>query len=117
MERGNLYVLEKGGAVIGAISAEDSVSEIDALGCFALTDNTREFARVAISPDHQGNGYAAVMVRELIDLFKKDGCRAVHILVASVNMAAQRTYQKIGFVHRGECDMYGSHYFAYELVL
>ena len=117
MERGRLYVLEKDGAVIGAISDEESVSEIDALGCFAVADNTREFARVVISPDHQGCGYAALMVRELIDVFKKDGCRAVHILVASVNMAAQRTYQKIGFVHRGECDMYGSHYFAYELVL
>jgi predicted GNAT family acetyltransferase len=72
---------------------------------------------VAISPDHRGHGYAAVMVRELVELFKKDGCKAVHILAASINMAAQKTYERIGFVRRGECDMYGSHYFAYELTL
>ena len=117
LELGNLYVLEKGGEVIGAISVENSVAEVDALGCFTVTENTREFARVAISPDQRGHGYAAVMVRELVDVFKKDGCKAVHILAASINIAAQKTYERIGFVRRGECDMYGSHYFAYELTL
>ena len=54
---------------------------------------------------------------EGMDVFKKDGCRAVHILAASINAAAQKTYERIGFVARGECDMYGSHYIAYELML
>ena len=73
-----LYVLEKDGTVIGAISPlyENICDEFD---CWQISDGTqREFARVVIGRDYQGHGYGALMTQMLLDIFKKDGCNSVH---------------------------------------
>ena len=112
-----LYVLEKDGVVIGAISPlyENICDDFD---CWKISDGTqREFARVVIGRDYQGHGYGALMTQMLLDIFKKEGCNSVHILVAECNISAQKTYLKNGFEHRGNCEMFGHSYLLYEKVL
>ena len=112
-----LYVLEKDGVIIGAISPLYE-NICDGFDCCRISDDTqREFARVVIGREHQGYGYGAVMTKMLLDVFKTEGCRSVHILVAECNISAQKTYLKNGFEERGNCEMFGHSYLLYEKIL
>lgn len=113
----NIYVLTLNEAVIGAVSVVHT-NELDHLDCWHRKDGTqKELARVVIAAEHQGHGYAYEMMTRMLSVLRADGCGAVHLLVNSKNVSAQRLYRKFGFLPRGECDMYGHHYYACELIL
>lgn len=115
-ETGNLFVLEKDGRVIGAISVVPE-NELDDLLCWNHKEDANEIARVVIHPDDQGKGYSGIMLENTLEELTSRGCRAVHLSVADENIPAQKTYQRLGFVMSGESDMYGHHFFLYEKAL
>lgn len=114
---GDLYVLEDGGEIIGAVSLEQE-REYDDLADFAITDETeREIARVVIAKEHSGKGLAAKMLQMLFDTLKAEGLRGIRLSVASCNEAAMRTYKKLGFVFLAPAKLYGGDYWLCERIL
>lgn len=113
---GGLYVLRMNGSVIGAASLV-SENELDDLTCFAIRDGAREFARITVSPECRGNGYAGYMLNMLTETIRRTGATAWHILVAVGNHAAIALYRSFGFAFLGECEMYGHTYHICEKAL
>jgi len=77
----------------------------------------REISRDAITPEHQGRGYARTMVGMLPEELKRQGVASVHLLAAKANPPAVKTYRSLGFDCLGECHRYGSNYYIFELPL
>lgn len=114
---GDLYVLEDGGEIIGAVSLEQE-REYDDLAEFAITDKSeREIARVVIAKRHSGKGLAAKMLQMLFDTLKAEGLRGIRLSVASCNEAAMRTYKKLGFAFLAPAKLYGGDYWLCERIL
>ncbi len=116
-EAGCLYLLKDSENVIGCASVEP-ISEDNDLPFWKINDEThREIARIAISPEHQGKGYAKSMVGILLDELKENGVRSVHLLAAKMNPPALKTYLALEFDILGECFRYGHEYFVCEKLL
>lgn len=114
LETGNLFVLTDTNTLVGAASIVPE-SEMDAMDIWHFSNgNHREVARIAISPLWQGKGYAAKMVRSVLEVLRQRGYTSVRLSAACCNLPACRTYQKLGFQIRGEADLYGSHYYLME---
>lgn len=114
---GCLYVLKDGGKIVGCGSVEPEAEDND-LPFWRINDGThREISRIAISPKHQGRGYAKVLVSLLIEELRAQGVRSVHLLAAKKNPPAFRTYRSLGFEFLGECHRYGADYYVCELLL
>lgn len=112
-----LYVYEQAGNVIGAVSVVPE-RELDDLTCWQVQDGThREIARVVISCQQQGKGYARFMLAELFAQLTEQGCHAIHLLVAVDNPAATHTYQALGFQFLEQCTRYGHQYHVCEKLL
>ncbi len=117
LERGDLFVLERDGELIGACSAE-SDGELKGLDFWRVNDGTQlEIARIAIAPQYQGRGYAKFMVRAFIDVLAERGCKSVHLLAARENPAAVKTYLALGFETVGQCFAFGHDYYGMEYVI
>ena len=116
LAHGCAYVYTLDSSVIGAVSVvpENELGEYDFWE--VNNDNCREIARVVISMQQTGHGYAGDMVGALLRILKDNGCEAVHLLVAQCNPAAKETYRKLGFTVKAETSMYGNDYFAEELI-
>ncbi|WBY64955.1 MAG: hypothetical protein ACFWUD_00030 [Thermocaproicibacter melissae] len=116
-QTGALYVFKENDDLIGAVSLVTK-NELDGLDCWKIRDGTqREFARLVVTPQHQGKGYARELVNRVLLEFKKDGCHAVHILAAKSNTYAVKLYRSLGFAFCGECSRYGNEYYACEKIL
>lgn len=112
-----LYLLKDGDSVIGCASVEP-IPEDNDLPFWRINDEThREIARIAISPEHQGKGYAKLMVGLLLDELKKQNVRSVHLLAAKINPPALKTYLSLGFDILGECFRYGHDYYVCEKII
>ncbi len=112
-----LYLLKDRGKTIGCASIEP-ISEDNDLPFWRINDEThREIARIAISPEHQGKGYAKLMVCLLIEELKKQNVRAIHLLAAKMNPPALKTYLSLGFEILGECYRYGHDYYVCEKLI
>ena len=112
-EAGQLFVLRKGGQILGAGSIVPE-NELDELEHWQFRKNAMELARIVIAPAFQGNGYGKLLVKKLCDRLARSGCKAVHLLVAQENKPAQQMYQRIGFQNRGTCHRYEIDFFVYE---
>lgn len=116
IETDNLFVLEEDGQIIGAISIVPE-NELDAMQCWSNTERANEIARVVLRLDKQGKGYSATLVQNVLNELKERGCQVVHLAVAKVNIPAQRTYSRCGFVTVDECFMYGNDFYLCEKLL
>ena len=113
---GCLYVLEDAGEVVGAISIVPE-NETDGFDCWQVRQNAREFARVVIRPDRQGQGLSRYLVDGIVLELRARGAKAIHISVAEPNLPARRLYAKMGFEIRGEAEIFGGSYFLCERIL
>jgi ribosomal protein S18 acetylase RimI-like enzyme len=112
-ETGNLFVLEERGRIAAAISVLPE-NELFDLGIWPKELEAFEFARVAVSPEYQGRGFAALMVQNVEAVVKDRGGKRIHILAAPGNLPAVKTYEKLGYRTVGECFAYGHDYLAME---
>ncbi len=116
IETGNLYLLVEQDTLIGALSVVPE-NELDERPEWRIRENAAEIARVAIARSHRGKGYAAVMMREILEQLKEEIYFSVHLSVAKKNLPALTTYEKLGFETVGEAQLWGNTYFLMEKTL
>ena len=115
LSRDALYVLKTDGKIVGAISIEED-EEVNKIPYWNNElEPEAEFARIAVSPDMQGQGIGKILVKFLIDELKKKGFKGIHIIVNRYNPKALRLYDSFEFKNVGECSMYNQDFFCYEL--
>ena len=115
LSRDALYVLKTDGKIVGAISIEED-EEVNKIPYWnSELEPEAEFARIAVSPDMQGQGIGKILVKFLIDELKKKGFKGIHIIVNRYNPKALRLYDSFEFKNVGECSMYNQDFFCYEL--
>lgn len=114
-ENSTLYVMTQENSIVGAISIVVH-NELDNLP-FWTVSNAQEIARVAVSPQHQGQGIAKKMVEEIAAALQRQSVGAIHLLVAAENPPAQQVYRKCGFQFLGNCFLFGHDYIGCEKIL
>lgn len=116
LSRDALYCLREEGTnrLVGVISMDDD-PQVKELPCWSpeLTP-VAELSRLGVSVDWQNRGIARRLLREAMEELKRQGYRAVHILVAKDNVKALRSYEKLHFTTVGECELYDHTYWCYE---
>jgi ribosomal protein S18 acetylase RimI-like enzyme len=86
--RGSFYLLRDGDATAGMG------------GLRPLGDGIGEIKRMYVRPNHRGRGLGRVLVERLLDDGRACGFHTVRLDTAPFMAAAQRTYQRLGFVQR-----------------
>ena len=82
-----LYAIYSGETVVGMVRLD-----------FTLHEGYYEFTNLLIDRNHQRKHCATEAIRQIIEIFRKDGhFRILRIHVAPENAAAIRLYQKLGF--------------------
>ena len=112
----NLFVLEDNNDVIGAISFIPE-NELDDVEGFQIYEDACEFARVAIRKDYQGKGLSKLLVTNIIEEAKKRNKKTIHILVAKINIPAQKLYESCGFNFIRDIYKFQTDFILCELVL
>jgi dTDP-4-amino-4,6-dideoxy-D-galactose acyltransferase len=84
--------------VLVAASGEDN--PIGYISCHLDANNCGEIGLVGVNPNHRGNGLGSSLVRGALRWFGGQGARLVTVVTQGNNMAAQRLYQKSGFITR-----------------
>lgn len=112
----NLFVLEDNNDVIGAISFIPE-NELDDVEGFQIYEDACEFARVAIRKDYQGKGLSKLLVTNIIEEAKKRNKKTIHILVAKINIPAQKLYKSCGFNFIKDIYKFQTDFILCELVL
>ena len=117
LNAGTLFLLVDDGNIFGAVSVVP-VRELDGLSWQVGGEDCCEISRIVIAPEHQGQGLAAAMLEMLFERLRKAGKSAVHLLVATENSPALKTYRKLGFtISDSPVSMFGHMYFQGELFL
>lgn len=116
LSNNNLFVLDNGNDVIGAISIVSN-NELDCWNGWKIGGKACEFARVVISPKYQGKGLSKELVYGVLDEIKKREYDTVHISVAKRNIPANRLYKSIGFDFVVEEYLYGEDFWLCEMNL
>lgn len=75
--------------------------------------------RVALAPEFQGKGFAALLMTTLITAARLNNCLDIRIDTHPKNTAMQHLIKKIGFIYRGELLLAipNGERFAYQLIL
>lgn len=112
---GNLYVLDHGGKLTGAVSvvAPPELSKL----CRWEEDDAAEIARVVVDSPYSGRGLAGYMLRELFSMLQEQGIKAIHLSVSCENRAAVGLYRGLGFSFLGKERLYGGEFWLCEKVL
>ena len=97
---GIFLVAERGDAVLGAMILLQPGSALHQLA----RTGEREFRLLAVHPDARGTGVGEALVRACIGQCKADGANALVLWTRPVMVAAQRLYERIGFLRVPERD-------------
>ncbi|MDI6902698.1 MAG: ribosomal protein S18-alanine N-acetyltransferase [Methanocellales archaeon] len=89
-------VAEKDGIVMGFV-----------VGMLISESEGRIFS-IAVSKKHRRSGVATLLVKELLDAFRRNGVTSVRLEVRKSNLIAQKLYQKLGFEMVGVAPKYYS---------
>ena len=125
LERGELTVLRADGVPAGAMVVNHSCTdgyETAAWGIRAEPEEVSVIHALGVSPDFQGRGLAAALVREAVRLSRRGGQKAVRLDVLKGNIPARRLYTAAGFQYRGTVRFFYedtglTDFLLYELVL
>ena len=107
-------IKEENGEIIGAISIDEDM-EVELLPCWesALQPGV-ELARLVVKESYQNRGIARELLRCAMKELRQQGYKSVHFLVSQRNEKAIRSYAKLEFQTKGECHLYGEHWWCYE---
>lgn len=84
-DRERIWIVEKGGKIVGSI---------------AVVEASREEAKLRwllLHPDVRGRGIGRVLVEAAIDFCRENGYHSVHLWTESVLTAAASLYRSVGF--------------------
>ncbi len=111
----NLYVLKLNGKIV-AVSFLGEYENQDDDWKHKL-NNGFGIARICVSPDYQGRGIGASLLKLLIEEAKNRGADGLHFHVCVQNKSAIKMYEKAGFENCGiGKPNYGFEYYKYEMV-
>ena len=109
VSRGMMYITEDGAGITAAVAVTPFQTE-DYHGINWQADPVDDEVAVvhilAVNPRCQGRGYARQMMRDVIDLAKDMGKKAVRLDALACNAPAHRLYESLGFKKRGVCHWY-----------
>jgi len=113
LSQDGLFVLRQAGRIIAAVSkiAHDDLDD-EPLGW--SDGKSCVLARLCVHPEYRGRGIGEWMVRAAMDKSAGQGLEWMRLLADEHNGAARRIYEKIGFVQKGEVNLYGGHFVGYE---
>ena len=80
------WVAEAGGAVVGMVGAAP-----------ARRGEAMELKRLSVSKDHRGRGVSKALCGEVLRFARAQGYKAVVLYTSTVQLVAQRLYEKQGF--------------------
>uniref|UniRef100_A0A669QGP2 N-acetyltransferase domain-containing protein n=2 Tax=Phasianus colchicus TaxID=9054 RepID=A0A669QGP2_PHACC len=80
------WVAEAGGAVVGMVGAAPSPR-----------GEAMELKRLSVSRDHRGHGISKALCGEVLRFAQARGYRAVVLYTSTVQLVAQRLYERQGF--------------------
>ena len=105
---GNMY-LYKENDIVGAVALtmyqEECYHRIE--WSMPLADDEVAVIHIlAVSPDKQGAGIGANIVRESIRLAKEKGIKSVRLDATATNTPVHRLYERLGFVCKGKQHLY-----------
>ena len=86
------------------LAAQPSSKILSVADCFVfgrLTLEELEILTIACSPSEQRQGYAFMLMMELLSVTKKEGGHSVFLEVAADNIAARALYRRLGFDQAG----------------
>ena len=105
IEEGSMSLYEEGGSIVGAMALAMYQGE-DYHAIQWLRDVADDEAAVihilAVSPDRQGEGIGADMIREAIRLAQERGMKAIRLDALATNTPTHRIYERLGFEYRGK---------------
>ena len=125
IENKNVYCLYgESGEIIAAASVcisdslygyeEGGLNDVD---CYTNAEKWAEFARIAVSKNFQGRGFAKMLLEYIISILKNRDFISVRLLVSENNITAVALYKKLGFKRCGGVYMYEQDWLCYELIL
>lgn len=121
LERGELYVIEKRGSVLGSIVISTVMDEeYVPVEWLTPNGNSTYIHRLAIHPEHQGKGLAQQLMDFAENYSKRNGFISVRLDTFSQNHRNQRFYEQRGYQKLGDIffPKQSEHPFhCYELVL
>ncbi|MDD5394370.1 MAG: GNAT family N-acetyltransferase [Thiothrix sp.] len=88
---GQILVARMGGAEVGMVNLLYTVST-------ALGGRVALLEDMVVAPEARGSGVGAQLLTRAIEVAKASGCLRITLLTDGVNEAAQRFYQRQGFV-------------------
>ena len=88
---GQILIARQAGKAVGMVSLLYTVST-------ALGGRVALMEDMVVTPDTRGQGVGAQLLAHAIALAKANGCLRITLLTDAVNEAAQRFYQRQGFV-------------------
>ena len=93
-----VYILSGGDFLVGELDGM-----VIAMGALKRTDSERvQLKRMRIHPSHHRKGYGQIMVTALEERAVALGFRIVHLDTTTIQVAAQKLYEKNGFRKVGE---------------
>ncbi len=99
LERNELYTLQKEEEIIGVIAITTLIDqEYEPVKWLTANGNSIYIHRLAVHPDHQGQGHAQTLMTFAEDLAKKEGYNSVRLDTFSQNHRNQRFYEQRGYV-------------------
>lgn len=112
LSRGDLFVLEDEGHVIGTAIINQSQADVYASGNWqheASPDNVMVLHTLAISPSAARKGYGRAFVAFYEDYALSHGCRYLRMDTNEKNTAARAVYKKLGYCEVGiaHCNFNG----------
>ncbi|MGP1991878.1 GNAT family N-acetyltransferase [Zobellia laminariae] len=121
IERGELYVFEEDGQVIGTIVLSTLMDEeYVSVEWLTPSDKNIYIHRVSVHPDLQGKGYAQKLMDFAEDYARKNAFASIRLDTFSQNKRNQKFYETRGFERLGDIffPKQSEHPFhCYELVL
>lgn len=112
VEAGEMYVLEKDGAVVaaGKINKEQmpAYAEVE-WEHEAGDEQVMVLHTLVVSPKERGRGYGSEFVAEYEAMALKEGCPFLRIDTNAINSAARKMYRKLGYREAGiiPCEFCG----------
>lgn len=106
---GSMYLYEEGNVIIGATGVTMYQGEDYHAITWSRDVADEEVAVIhmlAVTPDRQGEGIGAEMVRSAIRLAQELGMKAVRLDALASNTPAHRLYERLGFEYRGKQNLY-----------
>ena len=73
--------------------------------------------KLCVDPAYQGQHIGERLMNELKDYVRKKGYKSIRLLASTRNKAANRLYQRMEFECLGTVYLYGTEFYAYELLL